>query len=527
MAQLKGRVAKVKKLVAQGKNASQNVKAGIESQVKKELANIIVDRARVERFRFASVTKLYSLHKQALAKKNLSKASNANAVNRAKLVASAEQNMKLAKKAGEAFKDLMTQPLQIPGMGDTLRNLNAGTTDQQSLRRVAGIPRMFNTVAPPRSMVASSIVKAPQSNIPGVVRTSWHVNPGVAAAMASRAFGDFGDSGYSFSEGWSDVTGAVDSVVDAATGDTARSIAEMTGKVAAITGQVITMTGADIALGVPGAGSVISASGSGLVALSKVGVSGVKKVKAGGSVTGLRSMVALHVPTSTMQKRAETVFFSIRLLHKQTSLGIELTENPQQAGVVNVRIVTPGPIPILGGKGQITKGIKDAQWLEFELPAMAGVKKYVILDGAGGVFMAADAPQIASQASRGKGLSTKEERSMAKGKGLEDRMRALMQTQQTQTQQAPVEEPGFFEQHWGKLALGAGGVAVLAAAGMIAKKKGLFGEMDDDGLEGTSCGCNGGLGGLTPQQAKFKHASASCKGRPGYRSCMSRQLKGR
>ena len=220
------------------------------------------------------------------------------------------------------------------------------------------------------------------------------------------------------------------------------------------------------------------------------------------------------------------MFFSIRLLHKQTSLGIELIENPQQAGVVLVRLVTPGPIPILGGKGQVTKGIKDAQWLEFELPAMASVKKYVILDGAGGVFMAADAPQIAS-ASRGKGLSTREEREMAKGKGtsLEERMKAMLK-QQAPPPPSP-EEEGFFEQHWGKLALGAGGVAVLAVAGMLAKKKGLFGELDDDGLEGTSCGCNGGLGGLTPQQAKFKHASGSCKGRPGYQSCMSRQLKGR
>lgn len=505
--QLKGRVAKVKQLVVQGAKASQNVKAGIESQVKKEVANIIVDRARIERFRFASVLKLYSLHKQALAKKDLSEIANGNATDRAKLVASAEQNMKLSKRTNEAFKSLMTKPLQIPGMSEVLKDLNAGTTDQQSFRRIAGIPKMFNTVSPPRSMVGSSTVKSPKVNLPGVVRTSWHVNPGVASVLAARAFGELGDFGYSFKEGWNDLTDAASSVYNAVTSDTARGIANVTGQAAMLAGPAL----------VSFDGGATLAAGAGLVALSKIGVSGVKKVGSTKAdltaAASLRSDVRLHIPTSTSQKREQSVFFSIRMYNKQSSLGIELTENPQQAGVVLVRIVKPGPIPILGGKGLTTHGVKDSQFLEFELPSMKGITKYVILNEAGSVFMSADVPKLRDATS-------------IWGKKPKIEAKEPRPERQYFKPPAPPVEPSFFEQHWGKMALGAGGLVVLTAAGLIAKKKGLFGELSPQ-EQAEQMAAQDGLEGLTSQQGKFKRAASSCKGRPGYRSCMSRQLKGR
>jgi len=88
------------------------------------------------------------------------------------------------------------------------------------------------------------------------------------------------------------------------------------------------------------------------------------------------------------------------------------------------------------------------------------------------------------------------------------------------TMYVPTQEvvtPGFFDKlksylpSWWPWGLGA--LALLGGGYYITKKRGGF-----KGLRGFS--------GMTAQQSRFKAAAKACKGKPGYRGCMSRKLRG-
>lgn len=81
---------------------------------------------------------------------------------------------------------------------------------------------------------------------------------------------------------------------------------------------------------------------------------------------------------------------------------------------------------------------------------------------------------------------------------------------------APLYTPGLWDRikamvpSWWPWGLA--GIALIGGGFYVAKQRGMV-----HGL--------GGFSGMTPQQAKFKAAAKSCKGKPGYRACMSRKLR--
>ena len=89
-----------------------------------------------------------------------------------------------------------------------------------------------------------------------------------------------------------------------------------------------------------------------------------------------------------------------------------------------------------------------------------------------------------------------------------------MSPRYTTTPIGPAKKSFFsFLPTWWPYALG--GIAVIGGGYYVAKKKGLVKSFK--GLMGFS--------NMTAQQERFRNAAASCKGKPGYRQCMSRKLR--
>jgi len=89
-----------------------------------------------------------------------------------------------------------------------------------------------------------------------------------------------------------------------------------------------------------------------------------------------------------------------------------------------------------------------------------------------------------------------------------------MSPRYTTTPIGPAKKSFFsFLPTWWPYALG--GIAAIGGGYYVAKKKGLVKSFK--GLMGFS--------NMTAQQERFRNAAASCKGKPGYRGCMSRKLR--
>lgn len=195
----------VKVLGQQLRNTAPENSAALEKAIGEKSAEVVVGRARIERFRVASVLKVYSVMKSVqqrqLADQLADKPGDKKAFEQLRQVTKLKDN------AEKAANKLLTEPMEIPELAKVFSKLT-NTTMRQVLDTGLVPAKVAQNPSLPGLGYQKIAVSAPSAGRVPVVMEQWKAPPGLMAAIAGSA--GMGMSGLEGLEGLDDIEGIRD-----------------------------------------------------------------------------------------------------------------------------------------------------------------------------------------------------------------------------------------------------------------------------------------------------------------------------